>query len=201
MPKTSPKALARIKAWREANPDKVRAYRLAYYHRKTPPLTPEQRAEKTRARKAAYREANREKARAYSKAYYYANRERLLVLQKAYNDARPEQVAAKNRAWYLANKERVAAWSKEYLKRRRDRINLRTLLRQKRCKLATPPWSDKAALRDIYMEAAYFQLQVDHIIPIKHKLVCGLHVPANLQLLTPEQNKRKGNKFEVDHAR
>ena len=40
---------------------------------------------------------------------------------------------------------------------------------------------------------------VDHIIPIQNELVCGLHVPWNLTLLTRKQNSAKGNTFDPDH--
>jgi len=36
---------------------------------------------------------------------------------------------------------------------------------------------------------------VDHIVSIKHNLVCGLHTPCNLQVLTAEENWEKGNNF------
>ena len=36
---------------------------------------------------------------------------------------------------------------------------------------------------------------VDHIIPINHPLICGLHVETNLQVLPAAENSRKGNRL------
>jgi hypothetical protein len=40
-------------------------------------------------------------------------------------------------------------------------------------------------------------VHIDHIVPINHPLVSGLHNIFNLQYLTPEENLRKSNYFEV----
>ena len=62
---------------------------------------------------------------------------------------------------------------------------------------ACPAWANKQDILDVYKEAQYFKLEVDHIIPLNNPLVCGLHVWDNLQLLSRSENARKSNKFIV----
>lgn len=40
--------------------------------------------------------------------------------------------------------------------------------------------------------------EVDHIIPLMHHKVCGLDVPANVQILTKTENRRKASRFNQE---
>lgn len=78
-------------------------------------------------------------------------------------------------------------------------------LRRSRVKMATPSWLSKKdfeQMNQLYKIARSLtkvsgvDYTVDHIIPIKNKVVCGLHVPNNLQILTRSQNCAKAQKLQ-----
>jgi 5-methylcytosine-specific restriction endonuclease McrA len=37
---------------------------------------------------------------------------------------------------------------------------------------------------------------VDHIVPLVHRSICGLNVPWNMQIIVESENKRKSNKWD-----
>jgi len=69
---------------------------------------------------------------------------------------------------------------------------------------ATPSWVDLGAVKEIYELCTQLQIvtgiphEVDHIVPLRGARVSGLHVPWNLQILSRDENRRKGNKFAVE---
>jgi len=71
---------------------------------------------------------------------------------------------------------------------------------------ATPNWCCPASVRHIYSECVRLsdqmglEFEVDHMIPIHNKKVCGLHVPENLKVVSHSLNRIKGNKFNADAA-
>jgi len=65
---------------------------------------------------------------------------------------------------------------------------------------ATPPWlTDEhiEQMRQIYLSASKMD-HVDHIVPLKGQLVCGLHVPWNLQIIPAKHNLQKSNSYWPD---
>lgn len=65
---------------------------------------------------------------------------------------------------------------------------------------ATPSWAVYSAILDLYLFAALLRRQgtaveIDHIVPLMHPHVCGLHCLDNLRVIPRAQNQRKSNKY------
>ena len=69
---------------------------------------------------------------------------------------------------------------------------------------AMPLWANKDAIKNVYALSKELTVttgirhEVDHVIPIKHPLVCGLHVENNLQVISENENRVKSNNFTID---
>lgn len=64
--------------------------------------------------------------------------------------------------------------------------------------VATPKWVDVDSPIHVYREAQELRgyglkVEVDHVVPLRHPEVCGLHCPDNLRIVHAEFNRRKSN--------
>jgi hypothetical protein len=137
----------------------------------------------------------------------------------AWTAAHPEQEASRNAAWKKVNPDRRAAASLAWVARNPERhaancrawkranpgkVAASTRHRQARQIQATPTWANEffiaeayelAALRTRVLGSAW---QVDHIVPLRSKRVCGLHVENNLAVIPAVVNASKGNRHWPD---
>lgn len=129
-----------------------------------------------------------------------------------------ESVKDKKHEWYQKNKRKVIEAARTrppevintYRKAWRDRnitsVRASTKARRRKHREATPSWltrSQKSAIRNLYQIAITMtqttgeQYVVDHIVPLRSELACGLHVPWNLRVITQEENLKKSNKLDI----
>ena len=64
-------------------------------------------------------------------------------------------------------------------------------------KSATPSWANLDKIKEIYNNCATGN-HIDHIIPLRGDLVCGLHVENNMREIPAYDNILKSNYFDID---
>lgn len=110
----------------------------------------------------------------------------------------------KNSEYYQKNKNLIDKKNSEYYYNHASEHNARIRYYKLKRKRATPGWADYDKIMEIYRKAKEMTdetgiiYEVDHIIPLNGKNVCGLHVENNLQILTQEENRLKFNHYNFD---
>ena len=105
----------------------------------------------------------------------------------------------KTKIWQINNKSKTNAKNSVWRKENRAKCNYLWSKYAKRLVISTPSWAN-----NFYIEQAYdiaeirtkltgFRWEVDHIVPLQGKNVCGLHVETNLQVIPMVENRRKSN--------
>jgi 5-methylcytosine-specific restriction endonuclease McrA len=133
---------------------------------------------------------------------------------KEYN--KREEVKDRKNEWYVEHREQVIAAARTrpiaQLREYRDawkennktQVRADTKARRRKHREATPLWltrKQKSEIRQLYQIAITMtqttgeQYVVDHIVPLRSDVVCGLHVPWNLRVITQEENLKKSNKL------
>jgi 5-methylcytosine-specific restriction endonuclease McrA len=128
------------------------------------------------------------------------NKELAAARSKRYRDAHKQEWIARSTAWNQSNKQSLKSSRDKYRKANAGKVNASQMTRAARKLHATVAWANKQAIEQIYEQARELtvntgvQHEVDHILPLRGKRVCGFHIETNLQILTEVENQRKNNK-------
>jgi len=111
-----------------------------------------------------------------------------------------ERYKRKAAAWAKINPDKVKQSHKKYVLQNFEKVNSTKSARRKRLHTHKPAWanvffiSEAYALARLRTKLTGFAWHVDHIVPLNSKIVCGLHVENNLQVIPAIENLRKGDK-------
>lgn len=129
---------------------------------------------------------------------------------KSRNRYKKDSASGKTKQWRQAGAENARIKQREYYQTnksgRKDYVILKNA--ERRClQRQSKALFDRELTSFVFQEAKRLQVlredltrikwHVDHIIPIKGKLVCGLHVWNNFAVIPKVENLRKGNCYSV----
>jgi hypothetical protein len=104
--------------------------------------------------------------------------------------------------YYQKNKDKERLNSFEWSKNNLDKKRAYRAKRRSAILCATPVWAKDSEIKKIYAEANFLskvtgiKYEVDHVIPLQGKNVCGLHVQNNLRVIKMIDNRKKAYKHE-----
>ena len=108
---------------------------------------------------------------------------------------------------YLQNPEKLAKRKEavsRYKKENRSKVLADTRFRQALQKKRVPAWADRYEIERFYEEAKRLTQEtglshhVDHIVPLRGRLVSGFHCQQNLRVVPASENLKKNNKWDAD---
>lgn len=134
-----------------------------------------------------------------SRAWNIANKARSNATCLRYKKRKPHM----HKVWVAANREHCNQYMREW--RKTHSITTPYAASEKYRKV-TPKWANRFFLKEAYRLARLrtkmlgVAWEVDHIIPLNHPLVCGLHVETNIRVIPRFANRSRGNRGWLKEA-
>ena len=152
-----------------------------------------------------------------ARAWALANHERYKARLRAYHrahggkDGGPPRMRTgpaplevrreKKRDYAWRNREKFKEWNLRWAAKNKHVAAEGCRRRQVSKQQATPRWANRFFVQEAYALARLRTLAlgepwvVDHIVPIKSEIVCGLHNEFNLQVIPSRDNRAKSNRY------
>ncbi len=152
-----------------------------------------------KAQEMEYRRSNLELFNSRSRSWRLAHPERQKNSEINYRRNNPAKRKESCLRYRQKNPENGKLYQALWAQSHKAELAVRSSARRAMKLLATPPWADFKAITEIYKKAQRLTEEtgvvheVDHYYPLKGKNSCGLHIPANLQIILSSENRRKIN--------
>jgi len=135
------------------------------------------------------KESTKIKEMEYAKKYRLLYPDRYKKSNKKYRIKNKIKLKEVNKIWRLENAAKVRLNNKN----RHELLNKSTIIKNNQIIEQMNCYYKAAKVLEYHYKEKY---DVDHIIPLKNKNVCGLNVPWNLTIIPKKYNNIKKNKFD-----
>lgn len=155
-------------------------------------------------RSKAWHEQNRQRAILSAKQRYERNKDAALNYRKEWRSRTVEYRKKYAADWKEKNRDKVNSLNRKWKANNAPAVTMDHARRRASKLTATPSWADTSRIKAIYIQARKLSestgnlYTVDHIVPLRSSIVCGLHCESNLQVMLRTENIRKSNKWWPD---
>lgn len=187
--------LRRVKAEYEKNPNPAKARSAAWNAA---------HSEEKKTRDTEWRKRNAGRVRRNANAWVVKNRKKIAARSAALRKERNVEYREREARWRELNRETARATLRKWKKNNIGKVRADDARRRAQKHSADVSWANPFFISEIYDLARLrtkhtgIKWHVDHVVPLRHPLVCGLHWEKNLQVITAPENFAKNNRYWPD---